>query len=393
MTETVTHHERTAIAGGPDHQSYDRIFRLSHTLATILSPDLTCAYASPNYTRLTGLAPQRLSLAQWRRRIHPDDRRALGAKLVRPLTTVEFRFKHADNRWHWYHADIQPLPDGDEGQCLMMMQDITHYKRAQEQNNHVRRCRSIMQQSRSALLTHMNHELRTPLNAILGFSELLLSGIPLPNGQEYLLHIHESGRTLMQSIDQLLQLARESLYDSLLVEAPHDLRDLLREVSGHTLADCPDAEPRLCVHAPAGAVWCFVDGRKFSLGLTLLLRYLVEESYPDELLDLHCERTESGGLNILLSLPQRTPLASLTPLLRGDAEALLVSQRSQNAPLYLTLAAQLLTLHDTALSISDDGWLVAALPSSRVLPGRQYPATPLAANATEREQEMEDAAI
>ncbi len=66
-------------------------------------------------------------------------------------------------------------------------------------------------QVKSEFLAHMSHELRTPLNAILGFSETIQAMVfgPLPERyRSYAEHIHESGRRLLDLINDLLDLAR-----------------------------------------------------------------------------------------------------------------------------------------------------------------------------------------
>jgi two-component system cell cycle sensor histidine kinase PleC len=66
--------------------------------------------------------------------------------------------------------------------------------------------------AKSRFLATMSHELRTPLNAILGFSEVmkseLLGPIENANYKEYCGNIHESGRHLLQLINEILDLSR-----------------------------------------------------------------------------------------------------------------------------------------------------------------------------------------
>src|SRR5262249_48884965 len=60
-------------------------------------------------------------------------------------------------------------------------------------------------------LASMSHELRTPLNGIIGFSEFLTDGKPgplNPKQQEYLNDILNSGRHLLQLINDILDLAK-----------------------------------------------------------------------------------------------------------------------------------------------------------------------------------------
>jgi two-component system cell cycle sensor histidine kinase PleC len=66
--------------------------------------------------------------------------------------------------------------------------------------------------AKSRFLATMSHELRTPLNAILGFSEVMKGELlgPIDNGsyREYAANIHDSGRHLLQLIDEVLDLSR-----------------------------------------------------------------------------------------------------------------------------------------------------------------------------------------
>ncbi|MBX7083074.1 MAG: HAMP domain-containing histidine kinase [Nannocystaceae bacterium] len=64
---------------------------------------------------------------------------------------------------------------------------------------------------KSQFLANMSHDLRSPLNSILGFSELLLSGIDgqLAGEQREIVEtIYNSGRELLQEIDDILDAAK-----------------------------------------------------------------------------------------------------------------------------------------------------------------------------------------
>ena len=62
--------------------------------------------------------------------------------------------------------------------------------------------------SKTLFFANMSHELRTPLNAILGFSELLGSDIFAEKRVEYAGLIHNSGRHLLDLVNDLLDLSR-----------------------------------------------------------------------------------------------------------------------------------------------------------------------------------------
>ena len=62
---------------------------------------------------------------------------------------------------------------------------------------------------KTAFLTNMSHELRTPMNAILGFSALLLEEeTPISQKKNYAAIINESGNTLLNLVDDILDISK-----------------------------------------------------------------------------------------------------------------------------------------------------------------------------------------
>lgn len=156
-------------------------------------------------------------------------------------------------------------------------------------------------EAKSAFLAHMSHELRTPLNAVIGFSELLLDGIPgeINDQQRQCLNdILNSGQHLLELINDVLDLSKveagkmelklEKLKLSnvvqnitatikpMLDENKHKLsiyiedglprvyvdRNRLREILLNLLSNAIKFTPdggELCVEANANDAWCQVS--------------------------------------------------------------------------------------------------------------------------------------
>lgn len=104
--------------------------------------------------------------------------------------------------------------------------------------------------AKSRFLATMSHELRTPLNAILGFSEVMKTELMGPmqnaNYKEYATNIHDSGKHLLNLINEILDLSRieagrYELHETALrvtdvVEECHRLLKLRGEGKGLTLS-------------------------------------------------------------------------------------------------------------------------------------------------------------
>jgi len=110
-----------------------------------------------------------------------------------------------------------------------------------------------MNNLKNEFLATMSHELRTPLNSVLGFSDVLLSNNQALNEKQrrYVGHIQSSGRTLLNLINDVLDLAKIESGKMELHPAELSLADLVERTVGSmsALADKKNIELHWTVDA------------------------------------------------------------------------------------------------------------------------------------------------
>lgn len=126
----------------------------------------------------------------------------------------------------------------------------------------------------------MSHELRTPLTAILGFSELVLAGVPEPIGpkaREQVERISLSGRHLLQLVEEMLAFSRLEAGRARLALERVAPRELVQEVVGimRPLAEQKGLELSFQLSADVPAV-LHTDARKLRQILLNLLANAVK---------------------------------------------------------------------------------------------------------------------
>ncbi|MCP5051711.1 MAG: response regulator, partial [bacterium] len=84
--------------------------------------------------------------------------------------------------------------------------------------------------AKSRFLSNMSHEIRTPMNAILGFTEIMAGEVTDKKHKDFLQAVSSSGHTLLELINDILDLSKIEAGKMELQPEPINPRDLLNEV-------------------------------------------------------------------------------------------------------------------------------------------------------------------
>lgn len=107
-------------------------------------------------------------------------------------------------------ASISPMFDTKGGitHFVGVKEDISDRKRLEEELIKSKEQAEQANKAKSTFLANMSHEIRTPMNAILGFSEILSKRIKDQSQLDYLNSIQASGKTLLDLINNILDLSK-----------------------------------------------------------------------------------------------------------------------------------------------------------------------------------------
>ncbi|HEY9159186.1 PAS domain S-box protein, partial [Candidatus Binatus sp.] len=159
----------------------------------------------------------------------PEENERLSAELKRAglVRNMEATFRRKDGST--YHGLISAINLKLRGHlcCITITRDIGVLKETQRQLIAAREAALEASRAKSDFLSSMSHEIRTPMNAVLGMADMLWESDLTEEQRRYLDIMRRNGVTLLDLINEILDLAKVESGQLILEEVDFDIRDLI----------------------------------------------------------------------------------------------------------------------------------------------------------------------
>ena len=231
--------------------------------------------------------------------------------------------------------------------------------------------------AKSRFLATMSHELRTPLNAILGFSEVMKCELlgPMQNEhyKEYAGNIHESGRHLLQLINEILDLSRIEAGRYELHEEPVRLSEIVEDCLRllHLRAESKGLQVALEFSKGLEQIWA--DERAIRQICLNLMSNALKFTPRGGRITLSVSATPDGGqMLIVKDTGPGIPKEEIPRVMQAFGQGSLAHHTAEGGPgLGLPSVQSLVTLHGGLFELRSElrkgTEAVVCLPGSRVL--------------------------
>lgn len=123
----------------------------------------------------------------------------------------DFHNRKKNGDVYWELASISPVVNsiGEITHYVAVKEDITERKNMEIELMKSSEQAEAANKAKSEFIANMSHEIRTPMNVIMGFSTILQSRLSeFPEYQDYCLGIYNSGKNLLNLINDILDLSK-----------------------------------------------------------------------------------------------------------------------------------------------------------------------------------------
>ena len=210
--------------------------RQSPVVVVVTDAEGNIQYANPRFFALTGYTPEEVlgkNTRLFKSGLHTAD---FYKELWRTITQGLvwrgiFQNKKKNGEVYWEKASISSVSDlqGKIVSYIAVKEDITATLHQQAETEKAKLRAERANQAKSDFLANISHEIRTPLNAINGYLHLALKTKLTEEQKGYLLRIGEASRTLLDTLNAVLDFSKIEPGRMALESRPFRLQELLAE--------------------------------------------------------------------------------------------------------------------------------------------------------------------
>jgi PAS domain S-box-containing protein len=286
---------------------------------------------------------------------------------AKSLASIEYEL--SDGRW--IRATDRLTADGS---IVGIRTDITELKHREHALFEAKEVAESANRAKSEFLANISHELRTPLNAIIGFSELIIAETMGPIAKpyrEYLQDVLNSGRHLLEVINDILDLAKAEAGQLDLNEDALDLKSVIDGVVRLMRERAMRNGLRLTATVAPGLAPLRADPRKLRQILLNLISNAVKFTPAGGSVKVEAERASDGDLLLRvidtgIGIAAEDIAVALKPFGQVDGT---LSRKYEGTGLGLPLTRAMVELHNGRIQIDseiDQGTTVTIrLPAER----------------------------
>ncbi len=238
IIQDITARKNMELALRESEEFNKRIIESSPDCIKVLDSQARLRYMNPGGQKLMCIPDLTEYLGMYYPDILPHDLREHAESALnnaRQGRTSAFQASMSDLecRPHWWSVSVTPLlgADGELQRFLVVSRDVSSLKQAEEEQRKAKEQALAASKAKSEFLANMSHEIRTPMNGILGMAQLLADTPMSREQQESLQTIVTSAHTLLQLINDILDLSKIEASKMELHVEPFSMATLLREIT------------------------------------------------------------------------------------------------------------------------------------------------------------------